>query len=514
MHQRLIVLLFLTLIAGCGRDCCHTSTAAKGEVLSCCDVPDRAQLFAHFADDAPPAGTWPMFGGTPERNMVNAVDKNIPTEWSVEEGKRKNIKWVADLGNKCYGGPVVADGKVFVGTNNANPRDPKVKGSKAVLMAFNEADGKFLWQITHDYPADDLFNMAIPVGLCSTPVVEGQRVYYVTPDCQVICADTAGKVQWHYNMMKELKVVPFHCGNCSPLVGGDLVVVITGNGVNEEGKVPSPKAPSFAAFNKTTGKLVWQSDLPGANIIEGQWSNPTLATVNGKQQVIFPGGDAYLYGLEFDSGKLIWKFNCQPVRPAKSDDRTPQLYMISTAVAHDGKAYIGLGVAPDTGTSPPFSYFLCVDITKTGDVSPKTLDHKDAKNKDSALVWSYGGKIEPVPKKGRRVRFGTTISTCAIHDGLVYIAEERGYLYCFDAKSGEKYWEHDFKSGIWGSPYCVDGKVYIGTEDSEVVVFAHGKKLQLLAKNDMNDIVHSTPVVAGGVMYVATRAKLYAISAK
>src|SRR5207244_11393189 len=112
----------------------------------------RAQALqqTRLATNAP----WPMFGGTPERNMANVVDKNIATTWSTEEGKRKNIKWLAELGSYAYGGPVVADGKVLVGTNNAAPRDPKNKGKdKAVVMAFNEAEGKFLWQIVHDIPA-------------------------------------------------------------------------------------------------------------------------------------------------------------------------------------------------------------------------------------------------------------------------------------------------------------------------------------------------------------------------
>src|SRR5947199_8532263 len=139
MHQRwILVLLFAVGSAGCCRESCGPTGTAPSEPAPCgCDI-DRTQFIAWLAEDDPPAGTWPMFGGTPQRNMVNTVDKNIPTEWSVEEGKQKNIKWAADVGSRCYGGPVIADGKVFVGTNNANPRDPLIKASKAVLMAVNE----------------------------------------------------------------------------------------------------------------------------------------------------------------------------------------------------------------------------------------------------------------------------------------------------------------------------------------------------------------------------------------
>src|ERR1051325_9646435 len=150
----------------------------------------------------------PTFGGSPTRNMVNLVDKNTPTIWNTEEGKLKNVKWMANLGGVTYSGPIIADGKVFVGTNNFKPRDPKVKArDRAVLMAFNEADGKFLWQLVHEMSPASMYT---DFGLVSTPTVQGKRIYYTTPACIVVCAGTDGKVQWTYDMAKELKVSPHH----------------------------------------------------------------------------------------------------------------------------------------------------------------------------------------------------------------------------------------------------------------------------------------------------------------
>jgi outer membrane protein assembly factor BamB len=451
-----------------------------------------------------PVSDWPMFGGSPGRNMANFVDKNVPMEWSVEEGNHKNIKWVAQLGSRAYGGPVIADGKVYVGTNIAN------SNGKAILMAFGESDGKFLWRIVHDFPDDPLFNLALGEGLCSTPTVEGKRIYYVAPGCQVICADTDGKVQWTYEMMKELEVVPYHLANGSPLIVGDHVLLVTGNGRDGDGNLPSPHAPSFLALHKNTGKIVWQSNLPGDKIIEGQWTNPTLATVNGKPQVIFPGGDAVTYSFEPATGKLIWKCSCNPGRTGQG----PNNYFVGTPVVVGDKLYVGLGIAPDVGTPGKFSHFMCLDITKTGDVSPRSYDARAAENKASALVWAFGGMIEPPPAKGRKVAFGHTVGTAAIHDGLVYIPETSGILHCLDAKTGERYWHHDFKTGVWGSAYYVDGKVYVGNEDGEIVVFAAGKKLKVLATIDVQEPVRATPVVANGVLYVMTKSKLIAIAGK
>src|SRR5262249_55731448 len=103
-------------------------------------------------------GDWVMYGGSPSRNMANLRVKGLPVKWDIGNPKRKikseNIKWVADLGSKAYGGPIVVNGKVIVGTNNQKPRNPKDVDAKGnpidlgVIMCFDEATGKFLWQQT------------------------------------------------------------------------------------------------------------------------------------------------------------------------------------------------------------------------------------------------------------------------------------------------------------------------------------------------------------------------------
>jgi outer membrane protein assembly factor BamB len=465
---------------------------------------------------AQPKGPLPQatFGGGPHRNMVNLFDKNVPTSWVVEEGKQKNIKWVANLGNTTYGSPVVHDGRVFVGTNNEVPRDPKIDKPKAVLMCFAARDGKFLYQNVHDMPPENVVDAAVFCGLCSTPTVEGGLVYYCTPACEVICAHVEdGKVAWKLDMMKELKVVPCYLCMCSPLVVGDLVFVTTGNGTNSEGKVPSPTAPSFVAIHKASGKVAWSSALPGADIVEGQWSNPVYAVVNGKPQVIFAAGDGWVYGLAADDGRLIWKFNGSPkVDPQKKHRKS---YFMATPVVYQNQLYIGTGVAPETGwPHSPAGHFFCLDISRTGDVSCKNdnYDPTAPENQDSALIWHYGGYLQPKPAKGRLVAFGHTLSTAAIYDGLVYVAEEYGYLHCLDAGTGQHYWKFDCKTSIFASPYWVDGRIYQSTEAGDVHAFAHGKEMKMIGSCDMDESSQSTPTVSGSVLYVATRSKLYAIA--
>jgi len=473
-----------------------------------CSVPNRQDKVER---------SWPMFGGSPGRNMVNVNERYLPADWCIAEGKRKNIKWAAELGAQTIGSPVVADGKVFVATNNAKPRDPRVQGHKAVLMVFRESDGQFLWQIAHDVPAHyHGFSGALP----STPAVIGDRLYYVTAG-EVVCADAGhGMIQWRYDMIKELNVHPYRewCPErvstwSSPLVVGDHVFAATGNGIDVDGNLVAPKAPSFIALDKRTGKLVWQSNLPGANIIEGGWSSPVFANHGGRPQVIFAGGDGVIYSFVPETGALLWKCDCLPARKERREKEIDNQF-VGTPVVVGDKLYVGMGLVPGGPGRTRWSYFLCLDITRKGDVSLKSYDAKAASNKGSALVWAFGGPAEPRPERGPSYYFGPTVSTAAVHQGLVYITEQNGYLHCLDSVTGSRIWVYDLVVSFVGSPYLVDGRVYVGTEDGEVLIFAHQRAARIHATIDMEESIHTTPVAANGTLFVATRSKLFAIGSR
>src|SRR5690242_13815260 len=134
----------------------------------------------------PGTGDWPMWGGTPDRNMVSNM-KGLPTTWDVKT--KKNVKWVAQLGSQTFGNVVVSGGMVFIGTNNEGLRDPKVTGDKGVLMAFRESDGQFMWQMVHDKLASGRVNDWPYQGVASSPLVDGNRVYYVSNRAELMCLD-------------------------------------------------------------------------------------------------------------------------------------------------------------------------------------------------------------------------------------------------------------------------------------------------------------------------------------
>lgn len=472
-----------------------------------------------------------MLGGSPGRNMVNPVERNLPTQWNITTGK--NIKWSVQLGGQAYGGPVVAGGKIYIGTNNNTPRNPRHKGDKGILLCLRESDGKFLWQAVHDklpFFSNDLAEQ----GIASTPSVDGNRVYYVSNRCELICADTEGlangnqgvqdeqyqdatdaDILWRLDMMQELGVNPHYLAVSSPLVVGDLVYVVTGHGHDEtHSNVPNPQAPSFLAVDKRTGKVVWQDNSPGKNILHAQWSSPTYAEINGQPQILFPGGDGWLRAFEPKTGKLLWKFDGNPKKAVfKHGGKGDRNEFIATAVVHDGKVYIANG--QDVEHNDGVGHLWCIDPSKASptntDLSPvnDNFDPKAPENRRSGLVWHLGGK-----NAQGEILFARTISLCAVHDGLCFVSDLAGRVYCIDAATGQPVWQYDRESQIWGSPYWADGKIYVGNEEGDMLILAASRTCRLIAKHDMGQSFYGygMAVAANGTLYVKTKWHLYAIA--
>ena len=448
-----------------------------------------------------PGADWPMWGGRPDRNMVSSM-KGLPVTWDV--GKKQNVKWVAALGSQSYGNPVVADGKIFVGTNNEGLRDPKQGGDRGVLMAFRESDGEFLWQSTHEKLAAGRVNDWPYQGVCSSPLVEGKKLYYVSNRCELLCVDTEGfrdganngpykeekltgqadvDILWKFDMIEEVGAHPHNMSNSAPVSFGDLIYISTSNGQDESHvNIPSPKAPSIVAISKTTGKLVWEDNSVEDRILHGQWASPTVGKIGGVDQVIMGQGDGWIRGYEALTGKKLWEFDSNPKDSVWPKTRNE---LISTAVIYDEKVYIANGQDPEHGEG--VGHLYCIDATKRGDITT------------TGRVWHYD--------KIRR-----SISTPAIQDGLVYYPDFSGFLHCVDAKTGQALWVHDMLAAMWGSPLLVDGKIYLGDEDGDIVVLQAGREKKVLAEMNMGSSIYSTPVPANGVLFINNRNQLFALA--
>jgi len=480
------------------------------------------------------AKDWPMWGGTPDRNMVGEA-KNLPVDINPGDlddeteaailTDAKNIKWAAKLGSQAYGNTVVADGKVYVGTNNESPRDENQKGDRGVMMAFDEKDGSFLWQLIIPKLGAGKVSDWEYVGLCSSPAVEGNRMYLVTNRGEVVCLDTEGMANgndgpfkdeakymavedetvevtkehadiiWIYDMREKLGIFPHNVSSCSPVIVGDNLYTATSNGVDwSHTNIPAPNSPALVSLNKKTGKLLAE-EVSGVStrVLHASWSSPAYGKIGGKDAIVWGGGDGYTYAFDpkpikdeegFDVFKELWKLDCNP-KEYREKDGKPIKYatyagaseVIGTAVIADGLTYIIIGQDPEHGDG--VGNILCIGA-------------------DGKPVWSSK-------------EVGRSISTLSVADGLLYAAEYKGDIHCYDAKTGKQHWKHETQSRIWGSTLVADGKVWIGTEDGELHILKAGKEKKELGIIEFPAPIYSSAVVANDVIYIVTQTHLYAI---
>lgn len=508
------------------------------------------------------AGDWPQWGGGPQRNMVSP-ERGLPDDFHPGRRKRdrlgfdpataKNVRFIVRLGSENYSAPVVAAGRVYVGTNDEDLDDPRFEPTRGgVLVCLDEATGALLWrlvvprlEIDRSKVSEDFDDMNL--GICSTAMVEGDRVWIVTNRCEVLCLDADGMadgndgpftaeasfsvpegrppvevgprdadVVWRFDMLRDLPVFPHDATNCSVLVVGDHLYVGTGNGVYD-GKVVLPTAPSLVVLDKRTGRLLARDDgTLSADVFHGQWSSPALAATPAGPLVIYGGGDGRCHAFApyapqagGDAVAILdraWKCDCNPpgyrarggepidywalVRGTvgKELDGDGMLVspseIIGTPVVVDDRIYVGIGQDPVHG--PGRGALSCLDVSGRGDVMT------------TGVKWRYTG-------------IGRSLSTVSVADGLVYCAEHAGKVHCLEADTGRLVWVHDTREEIWSSTLVADGKVFIGTRKG-LVVLAAGRERTVLADVKLGTPVWSVPCAANGTLFVASQKNLWAVA--
>ncbi|HKO98578.1 MAG TPA: PQQ-binding-like beta-propeller repeat protein [Pyrinomonadaceae bacterium] len=432
---------------------------------------------------------------------------NPPVDWDTTTGR--NIVWSVELGSEVYGRPVVSGDTVYVGADNTRQINPAFQDDSGVLLAFRETDGSLLWQDLAPRVDRGLREFLLP-STTSAPFVEGDRLYYVTAECQLRCLDRKGfrdaendgpyrdevfkdnaaaDVVWQLDM-PALGVFPHEACNSDVLPLGDLLMVSTSNGQNEgHTRVPSPRAPSLIAVNKHSGEVVWSAIGAGDQVLHGQWSSPVAANVNGRMQVLFGGGDGWLRSFDAASGHEVWRFDGNP-KDARLLPRPGVLSrssIIASPVFADGRVFVAMGQSPGHGNAPSLVY--AISPNGHGDVT------------QSRLLWT-----------SREV--GRVVGTPMVKDGLLYVGDLGGTVFCLDAATGALVWKHETHEAIWGCLLVAGDRVYVGNAEGLMTVLRAGRRKELLAQIEMNAPLYTRPAVIGDTLYLATASRLYLIAAK
>ena len=444
----------------------------------------------------------------PQPQTTVAQTGNPPVDWDTTTGR--NIVWSVELGSETYGRPVVAGDVVYVGTDNARQMNPAFKEECGVLMAFRVTDGAFLWQDVAPRVDRGLREFLLP-STTSAPYAEGNRLYYVTAECQLRCLDTQGfrdgdnsgpyreeafqdnaaaDIAWELDMCARLGVFPHEATNSEVLPVGDLLMVSTSNGQNEgHTRVPSPRAPSLIAVDKHSGEVVWRATGAGAQVLHGQWSSPVAANVNGHMQVLSGGGDGWLRAYDAATGREVWRFDGNP-KDARWRPRPGVLSrssIIASPVFADGRVFVAMGQDPNHGNGP--SLIHAISPNGQGDVT------------GSRLLWT-----------SREV--GRVVGTPIEKDGLLYVGDLGGTVHCLDAATGAHVWKHETNEAIWGCLLLAGDRLYVGNVEGTMTVLRAGRRKELLAEIEMDASLYSRPALVGDALYLATARRLYLIAAK
>lgn len=451
------------------------------------------------------AGEWPEWGGDPSKNMISA-ETNLPAEFApgeqsddgrIDPGTGMNCKWVVPLGSESYGTPTIAGGRVLVGTNNESPRDPETTGDRGVVMSFEEGSGAFQWQFTRPkLPGGDNVDWQY-LGICSSALLHKDRGYILTNRGEVAALDlSTGQPAWSFDMINTLGVVPHNITSSSVVRLGNTIFATTSNGVDgEHGHTPSPESPALIALDATSGKLLGkEASGISRRTLHCNWSSPAIGQVNDKDAVFFGGGDGFLYAFDpvpNSDGILpeLWRYDANPPEYRHTGDGEPVKYgkfkgpseIVGTPVFSNGKVYVAIGQDPEAGDG--VGMLSCINA----DTGQPVWTSKDVSR---------------------------SLSTPSISKGILYICDYSGRIHCLDATTGAKKWVHDTLSRIWGSTLVADGKIFIGTEDSELLILKEGPELEELDVIEFEAPVYSSPVAANQTLYIQTQTHLHAFKTK
>jgi outer membrane protein assembly factor BamB len=464
-----------------------------------------------------------------------AVDaSNLPDR--VDPASGLNVRWTAPLGGQTHGSPVVAGDRILIGTNRQRARDPRLRGDCGVLLCLDARDGRLVWQLVVPKVGGSPYNDWPETGFCSPPTVEGDRAYAVTNRNELVCLDMKGMANgndgpyrdegrhmvpegkeavkpgptdadiiWLLDIVKECGTHRHDAAHGSPVLDGDVLYVNTSNGVTDEHMMtPALDAPNLIAVDKRTGRLLARDGLRiGERIIHAAWTSPAIATLAGRRQVVYGGGDGVCYAFEALHGvpagpgvatlRELWRYDGDPDAPKQDifrwqDNRKegPSTFT-AMPVVHRGRVYAIVG--GDLWHGKPQSWFHCIEPSGSGDVTR------------TGRVWTYPFAA-----------YGT--ATPAISDGLAYVTGSDGTVHCVDIATGRAVWTHATRQEVWGSPALADGKLMVASRNGGLVILAAGRTARELSATRLDGAISASPAVARDTLYVATMRTLYAFGLK
>lgn len=395
------------------------------------------------------AQQWPQWRG-PFLNG-SSDEKNLPISWSTTE----NIAWKLVMPSKTGSTPIIWGNRVFLNV---------AEGGSVYLWCVDKAQGAPIWKrliSAGDYTINKQ-NMSTP-----SPVTDGTNVFVMAGTGVLKAFDFAGNELWMRDIQKDYGAFGLNFGyGSSPLLydSGIYIQVLHGYKTDD---------PSYLLrIDKKTGKTVWRVERPTNAIRESpdSYRTPMPLKYPDRVEIVVAGGDC-VTGHDPATGKEIWRGG------GLNPDNAWDYRTIASPVIFADIIYVPTRVAP----------LIAFRAGGRGEIS------------QSHRIWSFAdGPDVPTP----------------VTDGqYFYSVDDRGVMWCLDAKTGGEIWGNQrVGPGTYSSsPVLADGKIYITNEDGLTTVVKAGPKFEVLAENDLDGYTLSSPAISEGQIFIRTTPFLYCI---
>lgn len=365
------------------------------------------------------AADWLHWRG-PEQNGVSR-ETTIPATFELTKEGSGGLIWKKPLGGRSA--PIVLNGKMYF--INGYDTGKLTEGERVVCM--DATTGNLDWDFRFGVFHTDIVSSRL--GWTSMTADPAAGVVYAHSTAGHLFALNAkdGKLVWQRQLTEEFGRVTGYGGRIvSPIFDSGLVIIGV---VNSSWGDQARGNGRFVALDGKTGEVVWWSspteslNQPSVTFNGTYYSNPIITVVNGQRLFVTGGADGCLHALKVRTGERVWSAH------------------LSTGVINPSPVIDGNFVYVCHGEENPGGGSLgrvtCFDMSQVTGGKPK-------------VVWD---------NKNLARRFG--LASPAIADGKLYIPEDGGELYCYNAKTGKQLWKYKYGTVARGAPLVCNGHLYI-----------------------------------------------------
>ncbi len=423
------------------------------------------------------AAHWPQWRGPFFNGMARG---DAPTVWS----DTSNIKWKTTIPGRGFSTPAIWGDRIFVttaiptGTPAPAPTESDASAGGQTqrrgagggagplvehrfdVLSLDRKTGKILWQKTAKTATPhEGYHRNYGSFASNSPITDGRYVYASFGSRGIYCYDFNGKLIWEKDLGVQMKMRLAFGEGSAPLLAGDRLFLVFDH-----------EAESFiVALDKRNGKELWRA----AREERSSWSTPLAIEHGGRTEIVVSATNR-IRSYDPETGKVLWESGGLGAN------------VIPVPVYQNGMVYVMSGYRDPK--------MMAIKLGKPGDLTGS-----------DAIVWSH---TRGVPYTASPV----------LYDNKLYVVTDNGMVSAFDATTGEAYYAQTRlpkSPNLKASPVGANGKLYLATEDGDVVVLKMGDKFEVIATNHLTDQVFiATPVIAAGELFLRGQNTLFCIADK